>query len=63
MRGKNNKIKVDFNVQRKTCHGVFPCEILDVIQWKDGKGLSTGEGREGGKEESILESLSAKVCF
>lgn len=48
--GKNNKIKVDFNLQWKTSHGVFPCEILDVIQWMDVLQPKTGEGRRGREE-------------
>lgn len=58
LEGKNNRIKVDFNLQRKTRHGVFPCEILDVVQWMQGKQLN--QGREEG---SLLESVLAKVCF
>lgn len=56
--GKNNKIKVDFNLQWKTSHGVFPCEILDVIQWMEGKQPKTGEGK-GRREEGKF----ARVIF
>lgn len=59
--GKNNKIKVDFNLQWKTSHGVFPCEVLDVLQRMEGKQPETGE--EKGRRESLLESFSAQVGF
>ena len=59
---KNNKIKVDFNLQWKTSHGLFPCEVLDVVQWMEGKQPEPGKGRGGGEQESLPELFSAKVA-